>query len=84
MRREMEKDAQTKETPHPTRHPFVLLAFFYCGCKQPKSVHMISAAKVRISEHSTKEKSIFLRLSSNTIIKKTVHTHLARSRTVRK
>lgn len=48
----------------PTKHRLlqrsILCRFsiFYCGCKQPKSVHILKiAAKLRISAHSTKRKS---------------------------
>ncbi len=35
-------------------------SIFYCGCKQPKSIHIFnSAAKVRTFLQMTKEKSLF-------------------------
>ena len=37
-------------------------SIFFCGCKQPKSIHMLSKsrAKVRISERKSKRNLIFL------------------------
>jgi hypothetical protein len=48
------EDAQTNS--HLNSEAFLCrFSIFYCGCKQPKSVHiLISAAKLRISERKTK------------------------------
>ena len=42
-------------------------SIFFCGCKQPKSIHILlfAAAKVRISERNTKEKRKFFLLILN-------------------
>ena len=58
------EDAQTNL--YLTNEAFLCrFSIFYCGCKQPKSIHILlfEAAKVRISARKTKEKTIFLFIS---------------------
>ena len=48
----------TDKTLPPAEAILCRFSIFYCGCKQPKSVHILKiAAKLRISAHSTKRKS---------------------------
>ena len=53
------EDAQTN--PYLTSEAFLCrFSIFYCGCKQPKSIHILkSGAKLRISERKTKGKALF-------------------------
>ena len=53
------EDAQTNQCL--TSEAFLCrFSIFYCGCKQPKSIHIFnSAAKVRTFLQMTKEKSLF-------------------------
>ena len=48
------EDAQTNS--HLNIEAFLCrFSIFYCGCKQPKSIHILkSGAKLRISERKTK------------------------------
>ena len=58
--KELGKDALTIFCPQ-TGDSHCRFSIFFCGCKQPKSIHiLISAAKVRLSVHNTKGKTIFL------------------------
>ena len=57
--KELGKDALTIFCPQ-TGDSHCRFSIFFCGCKQPKSIHILnSAAKVRLSEHNTKGKTIF-------------------------
>ncbi len=57
--KELGKDALTIFCPQ-TGDSHCRFSIFFCGCKQPKSIHiLISAAKVRLSVHNTKGKTIF-------------------------
>ena len=48
----------TDKTLPPAEAILCRFSIFYCGCKQPKSVHILKiATKIRISAHSTKRKS---------------------------
>ena len=53
------EDAQTKT--HLSLEAFLCrFSIFYCGCKQPKSVHILkNGANLRLSEGKTKGKALF-------------------------
>ena len=45
----------TDKTLPPAEAILCRFSIFYCGCKQPKSIHILKiAAKIRISEGRTK------------------------------
>ena len=58
MGKEIGKYAQTKTSPrghHPCR-----FSIFYCGCKQPKSIHILfSVAKLAQKKYRAKQKRHF-------------------------
>lgn len=57
--KELGKDALTIFCPQ-TGDSHCRFSIFFCGCKQPKSIHIFnSAAKVRTFLQMTKEKSLF-------------------------
>lgn len=62
--KELGKDALTIFCPQ-TGDSHCRFSIFFCGCKQPKSIHILlfETAKVRISVRNTKEKTFFLFVS---------------------
>ena len=50
----------TDKTLPPAEAILCRFSIFYCGCKQPKSVHILkNGANLRLSERKTKGKALF-------------------------
>ena len=67
MKWERDGETCTDKTPPKSEVLFCRFSIFYCGCKQPKSIHFSNlAAKVRRNKHTTKKKAIFFQWDGRT------------------